>query len=123
MPIYEYECGNCGNFLEIHQGYQDKPKKRCPACKRHKLFRVISAPHLSIIKGEGEINVGHLGNRNRDKYGKDQKGDLQRKHFTTKQLKQKEREKNKQENPFETKSDETVRKMSDKQKEDYIKNG
>lgn len=31
MPIYEYECSNCGIF-EVRQSIKDSPLKECPTC-------------------------------------------------------------------------------------------
>ncbi len=32
MPIYEYECGECGQVDEIVQKMSDKPLKKCRHC-------------------------------------------------------------------------------------------
>lgn len=51
MPIYEYECLNCGKQLEVMQKFSDKPLRRCPACggRVHKLISRTSF----ILKGTG----------------------------------------------------------------------
>ncbi|HDI59695.1 MAG TPA: zinc ribbon domain-containing protein [Desulfobacteraceae bacterium] len=51
MPIYEYECENCGRIEEVLQRFSDKPLTRCRHCagKLHKLVSQ-SAFHL---KGAG----------------------------------------------------------------------
>jgi len=42
MPIYEYECKACGLFFEEMQGFNDKPIKKCPECKKNKVKKLIS---------------------------------------------------------------------------------
>ena len=42
MPIYEYECKACGLFFEEIQGFNDKPIKKCPECKKNKVEKLIS---------------------------------------------------------------------------------
>jgi putative FmdB family regulatory protein len=51
MPIYEYECENCGRIEEVLQKFSDKPLSCCGHCsgKLHKLVSQ-SAFHL---KGGG----------------------------------------------------------------------
>lgn len=51
MPIYEYECLQCGNVHEIMQKMSDKPLYKCPKCGG-KLQKMIS--HSSFhLKGSG----------------------------------------------------------------------
>lgn len=42
MPIYEYKCGNCDHEFEIIQKFSDKPKRKCPECKRQRLKKMVS---------------------------------------------------------------------------------
>ncbi len=51
MPIYEYECLDCGKHFEIFQKISDKPLTECKLCKG-RLNKLISncAFHL---KGNG----------------------------------------------------------------------
>lgn len=51
MPIYEYECPNCGRHYELIQRFSDEPLCRCPECGGH-VHKLIS--HSSfILKGSG----------------------------------------------------------------------
>jgi putative FmdB family regulatory protein len=51
MPIYEYQCKNCGVF-EITQRITEDPLKQCPTCHGSELHRLIS--HTSfVLKGGG----------------------------------------------------------------------
>jgi putative FmdB family regulatory protein len=51
MPIYEYECDNCGKQCEVIQKFNDEPLSSCPDCGGH-MHKLIS--HTSfILKGNG----------------------------------------------------------------------
>ena len=51
MPIYEYECMNCGKQCEVFQKFNDDPLSSCPDCGGH-MHKLIS--HSSfILKGTG----------------------------------------------------------------------
>jgi len=50
MPIYEYDCENCGTF-EVTQRITDKPLRRCPTCKG-KVGKLISSTSFQL-KGSG----------------------------------------------------------------------
>jgi len=51
MPIYEYECENCGKIFEVFQKIGDEPIKECKFCGG-KVHKVISRPSV-FVKGEG----------------------------------------------------------------------
>ena len=53
MPTYEYECRECGHQLEEFQGINAAPLKKCPACGRLKLRRLLGAGAGIIFKGSG----------------------------------------------------------------------
>ncbi|MGD8970803.1 MAG: zinc ribbon domain-containing protein, partial [Desulfobacterales bacterium] len=51
MPIYEYECGQCGRIKEEIQKFSDKPLTRCDHCSG-RLHKLVS--HTSFhLKGTG----------------------------------------------------------------------
>ena len=52
MPIYEYQCGACGAQHEVIQKMSEGPLKKCPACGKLRLTRLISAP-VFRLKGGG----------------------------------------------------------------------
>jgi putative FmdB family regulatory protein len=52
MPFYEYQCQGCGAHHEALQKMSDAPLKRCPACGKPKLQRLVSAP-VFRLKGGG----------------------------------------------------------------------
>jgi len=52
MPLYSYECDNCGVQFDKLQKFSDKPIKRCPECNKNTAKRVIQ-PAGIIFKGSG----------------------------------------------------------------------
>jgi putative FmdB family regulatory protein len=52
MPFYEYQCKRCGHTLEAMQKIHDAPLKKCPACGKSALERLMSAP-VFRLKGSG----------------------------------------------------------------------
>jgi putative FmdB family regulatory protein len=52
MPFYEYQCASCGHHHEELQKVSDRPLRRCPACGRATLRRLVSAP-VFRLKGGG----------------------------------------------------------------------
>jgi putative FmdB family regulatory protein len=52
MPLYSYECSNCGVQFDKLQKFSDKPIKRCPECNKNTAKRVIQ-PAGIIFKGSG----------------------------------------------------------------------
>ena len=52
LPIYEYECKDCGHRLEKLQQMTDDPLRHCPACASAGLQRLISAVAFRL-KGSG----------------------------------------------------------------------
>lgn len=52
MPIYEYQCANCGQKIEVIQKMSDEPLTHCEACGQDSLKKLISATHFQL-KGGG----------------------------------------------------------------------
>ena len=52
MPIYEYECKDCGHQLEALQKISDAPLSDCPECGKDSLQKQISAAGFRL-KGGG----------------------------------------------------------------------
>jgi putative FmdB family regulatory protein len=52
MPFYEYQCRSCGHQLEVLQKISDKPLRKCPACAKSALVKLVSAP-VFRLKGSG----------------------------------------------------------------------
>lgn len=53
MPTYDYVCSACGHRFEEFQAMSAEPLKKCPACKKSKLERLIGAGAGVIFKGSG----------------------------------------------------------------------
>ena len=51
MPLYEYQCKQCGHRFEKIQKFSDKPVKKCPECGGA-VEQTISAPAVQF-KGSG----------------------------------------------------------------------
>lgn len=52
MPIYEYQCVNCGHEAEFIQKMSDDPITLCKNCDTDGLNKLISAPNFRL-KGSG----------------------------------------------------------------------
>jgi len=52
MPFYEYQCAACGHHHEELQKLGDRALRKCPACGRSSLRRLVSAP-VFRLKGGG----------------------------------------------------------------------
>jgi putative FmdB family regulatory protein len=53
MPTYDYVCAACEHHLEVFQSMTAKELKKCPACGKKKLQRLIGAGAGVIFKGSG----------------------------------------------------------------------
>jgi putative FmdB family regulatory protein len=53
MPTYEYQCEACGNRFEKFQSITAAPIKRCPACGKSKVKRLIGTGAGILFKGSG----------------------------------------------------------------------
>ncbi len=64
MPLYEYQCTECGVRFERHQHFQDPPIHACPECGGP-VQRLIG-PVGVIFKGSGFYSTDHRsgGGRN-----------------------------------------------------------
>jgi putative FmdB family regulatory protein len=52
LPFYEYQCAACGHHHEELQKVSDRALRKCPACGRSALKRLVSAP-VFRLKGGG----------------------------------------------------------------------
>ena len=53
MPTYEYVCTKCGHAMEAFQSMKDAPLKKCPACGKAALKRLVGGGAGLIFKGSG----------------------------------------------------------------------
>jgi putative FmdB family regulatory protein len=51
MPLYEYQCDECGHRFEVIQKYSDPPIDKCPVCGKT-VHKLQSAPAFQF-KGSG----------------------------------------------------------------------
>ena len=65
MPIYEYQCADCGHQLEALQKLSDAPLTVCPQCQESALRKFVSAPSFRL-KGGGwyETDFKKSGQKN-----------------------------------------------------------
>jgi putative FmdB family regulatory protein len=53
MPTYDYACAACKHAFEQYQSIIDAPLRKCPACGKHRLQRLIGTGGGIIFKGSG----------------------------------------------------------------------
>ena len=53
MPTYDYECDSCGHRFEKFQSIKARPVKKCPACEKPTVRRLIGTGGAIIFKGSG----------------------------------------------------------------------
>lgn len=70
MPIYEYQCGACGNRHEFIQKFSDAPKRKCPDCGASRLKRLVSAAAFHL-KGSGWYVTDFRDKKKKKADGKD----------------------------------------------------
>jgi putative FmdB family regulatory protein len=61
MPIYEYRCLACDHEFEREQRITEDAIKKCPACGKLKVRRLISSGSSFQLKGGGWYNDGYHG--------------------------------------------------------------
>jgi putative FmdB family regulatory protein len=52
MPIYTYQCSNCGVRFDKEQSFDERNPVRCPECGKNALHRVYR-PVGVVFKGSG----------------------------------------------------------------------
>ena len=52
MPIYEYQCTECGHQVEVLQKISDDPLKVCPRCGKPAMKKMVTAAAFRL-KGGG----------------------------------------------------------------------
>jgi putative FmdB family regulatory protein len=51
MPLYDYQCQNCGHAVEVMHGVNDKGPDRCDRCGGQ--MRKLLSPPAIVFKGSG----------------------------------------------------------------------
>lgn len=52
MPIYAYQCGDCGFQQDVLQKISEPPRTTCPSCGHERFSKQLSAPAFQL-KGTG----------------------------------------------------------------------
>jgi putative FmdB family regulatory protein len=55
MPIYEYECRECGHVFDALQKMSDVPLSDCPDCGKPELRKLLSAPNFRLKGGGWDV--------------------------------------------------------------------
>jgi putative FmdB family regulatory protein len=73
MPIYEFECGACGDHFERLQKLSDSDPTVCPQCGAERIKRRLTAPSFRLAgKGWYETDFKKDGDRKRNLVAKDE---------------------------------------------------
>jgi putative FmdB family regulatory protein len=48
MPLFDYQCRECGHDFEAFQGMMEQPLVTCPKCFTDALEKLLSAPHFTF---------------------------------------------------------------------------
>jgi len=65
MPIYEYQCQDCGEEIEVLQKINDPPAVNCPVCGKPSLRKKLSAAAFRLKGGgwyETDFKTGNKKN-------------------------------------------------------------
>jgi putative FmdB family regulatory protein len=65
MPIYEYQCTECGHELEKLQKISDPPLTDCPVCGKPALQKLVSAAGFRL-KGGGWYETDFKGGKKKN---------------------------------------------------------
>ena len=65
MPIYEYQCDQCGRIDEVLQKFSEKPLSKCGHCDG-KLRKLISQ-NAFHLKGSGWYVTDYAGDKQKNK--------------------------------------------------------
>lgn len=71
MPTYDYECDACGHAFEQFQSIKAEPVRKCPACGKRKVRRLIGTGAGVIFKGSGFYQTDYRS----DSYKKSAQGE------------------------------------------------
>ena len=62
MPTYDYRCDACEHTLELFQKITESPKRKCPACGKSRLKRLIGGGAGFLFKGSGFYMTDYRSN-------------------------------------------------------------
>jgi putative FmdB family regulatory protein len=61
MPIYEYECADCGNVIEILMRSELNHTIKCPKCGSDNLQKLITASYAIRVNGMSDTSTTCCG--------------------------------------------------------------
>lgn len=85
MPVYAYQCNECGVRFERRQSFSDAPINVCPECEG-KVHRLIQ-PAGVIFKGSGFYSTDHRSGSRKGTESKTSKSDGESKSETKSETK------------------------------------
>ena len=89
MPTYDYQCTECGHEFELFQQMSDPIKKKCTACGKLKLKRLIGRGSAVMFKGSGFYETDYRS----ESYKQDAKAEIDSKKPKTEDKKEKDSKK------------------------------
>lgn len=66
MPLYEYQCVNCAERVEIIQKISDPPFSHCPKCGGAEMRKLVSSPAIQF-KGSGFYKTDYASSKSESK--------------------------------------------------------
>ncbi|MDR1075896.1 MAG: zinc ribbon domain-containing protein [Xanthomonadaceae bacterium] len=64
MPIYAFQCGQCGHSFDRLQKMSDHDPEVCPQCSAHAIKRQMTAPSFRLA-GSGWYETDFKGSRDK----------------------------------------------------------
>jgi putative FmdB family regulatory protein len=58
MPVYSYQCDNCGYSFERRQKFTDPHITVCPNCHKKRVRKLLTTPSI-VFKGSGWYSTDH----------------------------------------------------------------
>lgn len=74
MPTYDYECQACGGRFEVFQSITEGALRKCTACGKLKLRRLIGAGGGFLFKGSGFYQTDYRSSSYKEAAKKEQGG-------------------------------------------------
>ena len=78
MPVYTYQCENCGVRFDQHQKFSDPPLIRCPECSK-KTLRKVYSPVGIVFKGSGFYATDHKSPSGQGRFSSQKSGEEEKK--------------------------------------------
>lgn len=81
MPTYDFSCEDCKHtFEEVMSMSAYCIPTKCPKCDKNTVIRIYTDPISNIIRGDHQITLGELAERNNERFSDDKKIALHKKH-------------------------------------------